>query len=450
MIRINREATMEAEYQAFVNALQKVGFTTDAYVSMLERLVEAGYVQKQVEARSITYTLTELGIDFLKERLPEEWDRKMEEVISATLQQELERVRALRVLAQYGGMIIEIGGEKVRRPDLDNLVRKWWKTTELDATGEYIWDEEVKAVNSMMDEIDEFPEWALQVRDAMPRYGFEMCSHRWLDGLDHVMRMLGAEESHPSTAGHCGDVPGRIVHAAEQRATAVQSWIEGVSPKNALGMQVADWLGKPTPEKKEAASCYVELVRAYFLKSDDYAKALSEQWRPRADKNEILKLMFQGFNSLLRARCGFKIIDRLDHHIRIIGGALFPTLAERMGSCNDQLAFIPQDDPGRLETTVGYLWGWYAHLLGKDEAWLRESKPDHAGAAIYALRGVSRAGKPKPLHRWLIASLLKSTKLWCQCAVRNLEEWVGVEAVPAYARDLPDLITAIKSLGDAG
>lgn len=115
MIRINREATVKAEYQAFVNALWNMGFTIDAYISTLERLVEAGYVQKQVEATGITYTLTELGVDVLKERLPEEWDRKMEEVISETLKQELDRIRALRVLAQYGGMIIEMGGEKVRR-----------------------------------------------------------------------------------------------------------------------------------------------------------------------------------------------------------------------------------------------------------------------------------------------------------------------------------------------
>ncbi len=114
MIRINREATTEAEYRAFVNTLQNTGFSIDAYISTLEGLVEAGYVQKQVEAMGTTFTLTELGVDLLKERLPEEWDRKMEEVISETLQQELERVRALHVLAQYGGMIIEIEGEKMR------------------------------------------------------------------------------------------------------------------------------------------------------------------------------------------------------------------------------------------------------------------------------------------------------------------------------------------------
>ncbi len=437
MIRINRGAITEAQQQA----LQEIGFTTDAYILMIETLAEEGYVQKQVETTGTTYTLTELGNDVLKEGLSEEWDRKMEEVISETLKEEMERVKALRFLAQHGGMIVEIGGGEARRPDLDKIVHKWWETVVLDATGEYVWDEEVKAVNSMMDKIDEFPEWALQIRDVMPRYGFEMCSHRWLEGVDHVIGMVGAEKFHPSNAGHCGDVPSRIIQAAERRATAVQSWIEGrVSPKDEFDMQVADWLAELTARKKEAAHCYVELIRAHFLKPDDHAQTMSKQWRTRASKNEILKLMFEGegFDSLLRARCGFKIIDRLDLYIRIIGGN-HSQLADRHGVCNDQLRFIPKDDTRRLETTVGYLWGLYAYLLGKDEAWLLESNPERAGAAIYALRRVSRAGKPTPLRRWLTASLLKSTKLWCQCALNNMPG-----AVPACAQELPDVVAAIK------
>jgi len=90
MIRINLEAITESQQQA----LQELGFTTDAYISMIETLAEEGYVQRQVETAGIAYTLTELAIDLLKERLPEEWNRKMEEVISETLEQEMERVKA--------------------------------------------------------------------------------------------------------------------------------------------------------------------------------------------------------------------------------------------------------------------------------------------------------------------------------------------------------------------
>ena len=89
--------------------------------------------------------------------------------------------------------------------------------------------------------------------------------------------------------------------------------------------------------------------------------------------------------------------------------------------------------------TLGYLWGWQAYLLGRDKIWLRSTHPDCAGAAIYALQGVSRAGPPIPLRRWLIASLLKATKIWCQCALNK----AGGDFVPAVATDLPDLLVAV-------
>ena len=332
----------------------------------------------------------------------------------------------------------------------DELVSRWWETSVLDATGEYVWDEEVKAVNAMMAGIEVFPEWALQIRDAMPKYGFELCSHRWLDGLDDVIRMIGAEEFFPSDAGHCGDIPGRVVDAAIQRTTAVQRWLEGGDPTTReLDGQVTEWLGEPTPEKREAATCFVELIRAHFLMAqkpaDDEAKPLTAQWRARADQNEILKLMFEGegFDGLLENRCGFKVMDRLDLYMRIIGGD-HSQAGERHGVCNDQLRFVLRDDPARFDTTRGYLWGWQAYLLDHDEEWLQGNRSECAGAAIYALQGISRAGGPNPLRRWLVASLLKSSKIWCQCMLNN----VGEDKVPTYARDLPDVVAAIKRSGD--
>lgn len=341
------------------------------------------------------------------------------------------------------------GKRRLSAADLNKLTHKWWETTVLDATGEYVFDDEVKAVNSMMVGIDEFPEWALQVRDAMPKYGFEMCSHRWLDGLDDVMRMIGAEEFHPSDAGHCGDIPGRVVDAAIQRATAVQHWLNGGSPTTRESdRQVAGWLGEPTPEKKEAATCFVELVRSFFFepRPNDKAMEAARQWSARTNKNDILMLILEGegFHSLLQNRCGFKVIDRLDLYIRIIGGD-HSQAAERHGVCNDQLRFIMTDDPARFDTTRGYLWGLQAYLLGREEEWLQANKPECAGAAIYALRRVSRAGTLTPLRRWLVVSLLKSTKIWCQCALGNM----GEDNVPAYARDLPDVVATIKGSGDA-
>ena len=325
----------------------------------------------------------------------------------------------------------------------EELVQQWRDAPGLDDPDE--WDGEVRAVNSMMAGIDEFPKWALQVRDAMPKYGFEMCSHRWLDGLDEVMGMIGAGAFHPSEAGHCGDIPGRVVDAAVQRANAVQGRLDGEEPARELDRRVAEWLGEPTPEKREAAACFVELVRGYFLMeqkpAEEEARAVTATWRARAESNDTLRLMFEGegFDGLLENRCGFKLVDRLDLYIRIIGGDRSQA-SERHGVCNSQLRFVLRDAPAWYETTRGYLWGLQAYLLGRDGEWLLETKPDCAGSAIYALRAVSNSGSTTPLRRWLIASLLKSAKIWCRCVLNN----VGEDRAPAYARDLPDVVAAIE------
>jgi len=174
---------------------------------------------------------------------------------------------------------------------------------------------------------------------------------------------------------------------------------------------------------------------------DDHEPARQTDGRARlhARRNSILATMFEGegYDSLLQNRCGFKIIDRLDLYIHLIGGDR-TRAADRHGVCNDQLRFDYPDDPERAETTRGYLWGLYAYLMGDDENWLRENKPDCAGAAIYALQGVGKAGEVTPLRRWLVASLLKSGKVWCAIGRRPDDR------APEHIRNLPDVIPAVK------
>jgi len=67
--------------------------------------------------------------------------------------------------------------------------------------------------------------------------------------------------------------------------------------------------------------------------------------------------------------------------------------------------------------------------------------PECAGSALYAHRKVSAPGELTPLRRWLAASCLKATKLWCQCALKHM----GKDGAPARARDLPDLVAALRA-----
>jgi RNA polymerase sigma-70 factor (ECF subfamily) len=341
------------------------------------------------------------------------------------------------VMEEVDSMIQEVFDEHKLPPE---FIRDVWQYTVLrDAWQD---DDEIKAVNSMVAEVEEFPEWSLQVRRAMPNLdGFEMCTHRWLEGLDDVMKMIGSEHFFPSDAGHCGDMPDEIVDAARQRVAAVQSWIEGKSASEGdLRRRVTEWLGEQNPEKTEAATCYVELASAYFHFSNDDKEALLAKWRARADQNHMLKLVFErnGFQELLEHLCGFRTIDLLDLYIRIIGGDCSQA-AERYGGCALQLRFTLRDDPERFGITHGYLWGLQAYLLGRDEKWLQEMKSECAGAAIHALQLVSRAGAPTPLRRWLVTSMLKTTKLWCQHVINTSEG-----DVPAYAGDLPDVVAGIQ------
>ena len=96
------------------------------------------------------------------------------------------------------------------------IPESWWDACLPDGA----WDDEVQTVNRMMDEIDDVPEWAMRARGAMPKWGFEMCAHRWLDGLDHVVGIIARAEYAASEAGHCGDVPTAITQAADRRADA--------------------------------------------------------------------------------------------------------------------------------------------------------------------------------------------------------------------------------------
>ena len=251
-------------------------------------------------------------------------------------------------------------GRMPTQAELDAMVQEWWETVRIDRTREDVWDDEIGAVDALMDDVDEFPEWSLQVRGAMPRSGFEMCSHRWLDG------------------------------------------------------------------------------------GGDALTATAERWRARGDANTVLAAIFapgEGLIGLLQNRCGYKVIDRLDILIRMIGGDDSQAGDLPGTCCRRQIGMSLRDDPARYYETLGMLWGLGARLTGRDEAWLRANKPAVAEAAARALGEVQRAGELAPLRRWLVASMLKATKIWCAFALWD----AGDVELPDHARDLPDALAALAT-----
>ena len=327
--------------------------------------------------------------------------------------------------------------------ELNRLEHLWWDTPVIEP-GDDGYDDDIRAINAILPEIDSIPQWALQLREAMPKWGFEMCAHRWQDGLDRLLHAIGERTFSPSTAGRCGDMPGRMVAAAEQRAKAVETWIEGREPTTELQKQVAKRLGPTSAVTREAARCFVDLVRADLfgqLEREAWL-GLVGAWKGRAQTNPILGEMLgqYGLHESLESSCGFKFIDKLDIYIHLIGGDTSRE-KERIYNCNSQLRFMWRDEPARFADTQGYLWGMYAYMAGHGEAWTRAQKPDHAGAALYAFQALHGHGGPEPLKRWLTASLLKSTEIWCQ---RALARSPG-EMVPSWAYDLPAVSEVLQA-----
>jgi hypothetical protein len=325
----------------------------------------------------------------------------------------------------------------------NEATEKWWGSLEQEQTANrQIRLAEKERLQQMHGALVQIPGWAQEVAANLPDDGFEICAHRWLDGLDDAMAAIGREEYRPSPAGRCGvDVPGWVHDGAERRVRALERWLaEAPDPNDTLGRRVAAWLGPRTGLKEEAACCFVEVVRAFFFCSSEVAESVAARWRQRAPANPVLQRLFygEGLDRGLQHRCGFQSLYRLDLFVRVIGGDDLP-LAETRWFCNTQLRHVLRDDSRRYYTTLGYVWGLYAYLAGHDERWVREHHPDVAGAALFALHSVSQAGPATPVRRWLVASLLSPTKYFCRRALT----FAGRTNAPAYAEQMPDLLVLL-------
>jgi hypothetical protein len=245
----------------------------------------------------------------------------------------------------------------------------------------------------------------------------------------------------PLSVGRCGDVPGGIADVALRRTAAVEHWLRQTQAKDDLDATVFEWLGVPNDAKREAARCFIELVRAKFSSSsDDEKKRLAQMWRDRSPQNPILQRLFygDGLDRGLENACGFQSVYRLDLFLRIIGGDDVP-LHETRWFCQTQLRFVLRDDPARLHVTVGYLWGIYAWLTDRDENWLRNNKEPLSQHAIHALQ-ILKPGEKTALRCWLARSMLSTTKFFYQ---RTLT-FTGRENAPTYLCDVPT-IQAVNS-----
>ena len=338
-----------------------------------------------------------------------------------------EALRAYRLPADFARIVNDLTGQ-------------WWNSLKPSQEAvETAAKEEAQLLDSLQAKLGEISEWAMAVRKSMPTWGFEACSHRWLEGLEECLGMIAQERHWESKIGHCGDVPATVGPEALRRVAAAQQWLDGLAPADEMARQVFDWLGSPTPAKQEAARCFVEITRTAFAEGGQAAAALGQEWRKRAEGSEILGRMFygDGLDNGLRSACGFQTINRLDIFLRMIGGD-DTRLEETRWFCNTQLRYLLRDDPRRATRTHAYLWGLYAFLSSRDEAWAAREHPRYQADIVHVLRTLGQGTPITPLRRWLVGSLLSTTKFWYQ---RTLN-FIGREEAPVELLRVPVLDAA--------
>lgn len=271
----------------------------------------------------------------------------------------------------------------------EKRILEWWEAPGIE--GREAFDEEILFLNSFAEGTN-LPGWAVRVRDLLPRWGFEPCSHRFFEGLEQVMSMIGTGRPGPRL-GACGDIPLSVYVGLHNLGQDFLAWAEG---KEAV--QVQKWLGKRTAARVEAARAVGEAFLAMghgWVATD----ALLETWAKQA-KYSITQNLVDGEEAplplLLRHACCYNVFVNARRLARGIAQEKNPTIRV----CKEALVELPQLAPDR-STQLGILWDALAR-------WLKRKPPkDGVQAHIHAL-----LGPRDPVREWLVASLYKTLKLW--------------------------------------
>lgn len=293
---------------------------------------------------------------------------------------------------------------------------------------------------ALQKEISEIPPWAEQVHQSMPDWGFEIHCMRWLEKLDAQLFSIRDATYYPTFFGTYDDTPGYLLDGIEQKAVAVQRWLDRAPlTEDAFTHYVYQTIGEHTTQKDEAARCFVAITRAFVADQnpEGEVKKLGKVWRAKTNDNGILKYMFtgDGLDHGMFGGSSYWLLHRLNVIIRLIGGDA-SDIQDITGSGNYELRNVLRDSPMRMNVTLGYLWGIYAYLHGREADWLRKEKPNLAGAAIHARNSLSNSRAEPPVVRWLGATLLVTVRFWYQ---RALVFAAQKQRVPAHFMDIPNL-----------
>lgn len=272
----------------------------------------------------------------------------------------------------------------------DRRIAEWWEAPGID--GREAFDEEILYLNSQTEEIS-LPRWAILVRDRMPRWGFEPCAHRFLDGLEQVVAMIGAGRVWPRF-GSCGDVPFSVQQRLHHLGQTLVRWAEEGAGSDPL----VSCLGPHTAERAEAARALGETALG-IGQGAAALDAILERWAEHA-QFPLAQALMDGEEAPLpvvaRHPCAYTLLWNFDRLLHSIGNGEPPATLV----CIPALRVAPQLDPGRISTL---------RAIGDALAqWLLKRPPRTSlEERIHAM-----VGPRDEVRRWLVASLYKTLKLW--------------------------------------
>lgn len=272
----------------------------------------------------------------------------------------------------------------------ERRIAEWWEAPGID--GREAFDEEILYLNSQLEELA-LPRWAILVRDRMPRWGFEPCAHRFLDGLEQVLHMIGSGRACPRFGG-CGDLPLALQRELAELGAVLVRWADGgrgASPLDGLP-------NAPTAEQAEAARALGEVI-AGVGNGPAALDALLERWAEGAqfplarafvaDDDAPLSL-------LARHLCAYTLRWNVERLVRSIGDGEPPQVLV----CLPALRAAPKLDPDRIPALRS--------VAAALALWLERRPPrSPLEGRIHGL-----IGSRDPVRTWLVASLYKTLKLW--------------------------------------
>ncbi len=267
---------------------------------------------------------------------------------------------------------------------------EWWEAPGIE--GREAFDEEILYLNNLTESLA-VPRWAVLVRDLMPRWGFEPCSHRFFVGLEQVMTMIGEGRAYTRLGG-CSDVPLTTLRDLEAVGTQLVAWAENGRREGGS----LPWLPLWSRERAEAVRVIGELSLAACQGPVALDEA-ADRWAGQAS-TELARSLVDGEESplvtLLRHACAYNLLWGLRRLVTSLGEPeLFTPQV-----CRDALLLAPQLDPGRLP-----LLRATAEALVR---WLRKKPPTTCWEGqVFAL-----LGPRDPVREFLVASLYKTIKLW--------------------------------------